>query len=80
MTEMTGPDLEVTVRRSSGTAVVEVAAELDLASAQTLADVLRALEAPCDRVILDLSRLTFIDSIRLEARDHRAPARRAGRL
>jgi anti-sigma B factor antagonist len=53
---------DVTVQRSSGTAVVQVAGELDLASAPTLTDALRGLEQPCARVVLDLSRLTFIDS------------------
>ena len=73
MTDMTGPDFEVTVQRSSGTAVVQPAGELDLESAQTLGDVLRGLEPPCDRVILDLSRLTFIDStgLRLAVSEHR---------
>jgi anti-sigma B factor antagonist len=73
MTETTGPDFEVTVRRSSGTAVVQVAGELDLASAPALADVLRSLEPPCDRVILDLSGLAFIDStgLRLAITEHR---------
>ena len=73
MTDMMGPDFGVTVQRSSGTAVVEVAGELDLASAPTLADVLHDLEPPCDRVILDLSRLTFIDStgLRLAIAVHR---------
>jgi len=73
MTDATGPDFEVTVQRSSGTAVVQVTGELDLESAQTLADVLRGLEPPCDRVILDLSRLTFIDStgLRLAITEHR---------
>ena len=73
MTEMAGPDFEVTVQRSSGTAVVHVAGELDLASAPALADALRNLEPPCDHVILDLSRLTFIDStgLRLAISEHR---------
>lgn len=73
MIEMTDPDFEVTVQRSSGTAVVQVAGELDLASAPALADVLRNLERPCDHVILDLSRLTFIDStgLRLAITEHR---------
>ena len=73
MMDATGPDFEVTVRRSSGTAVVQVAGELDLASAPTLADMLRDLEPTCDRVILDLSRLTFIDStgLRLAIAEHR---------
>jgi anti-sigma B factor antagonist len=73
MMDATGPEFEVTVQRSSGTAVVQVAGELDLASAPTLADMLRDLEPPCDRVILDLSRLTFIDStgLRLAIAEHR---------
>jgi anti-sigma B factor antagonist len=73
MIDATGPDFEVKVQRSSGTAVVQVAGELDLASAPTLADMLRDLESPCDRVILDLSRLTFIDStgLRLAIAEHR---------
>jgi anti-sigma B factor antagonist len=73
MTEATGPDFEVTVQRSSRTAVVQVAGELDLASAPALADVLRSLEPPCDRVILDLSGLAFIDStgLRLAIAEHR---------
>jgi anti-sigma B factor antagonist len=73
MTDTTGPDFEVMVQRSSGTAVVQVAGELDLESAQTLADVLRGLEPPCHRIILDLSRLTFIDStgLRLAVAEHR---------
>lgn len=73
MTDTVEPDFEVTVERSSGTAVVQVAGELDLASAPTLADVLRDLEPSCNRVILDLSRLTFIDStgLRLAIGEHR---------
>jgi anti-sigma B factor antagonist len=71
--ETTGPDFDVTVQRSSGTAVVQVAGELDLVSVPTLAEVLRDLEPPCDRVILDLSGLTFIDStgLRLAITEHR---------
>jgi anti-sigma B factor antagonist len=73
VTETMDPYFEVTVQRSSGTAVVQVAGELDLASARTLADALCGLEQPCDRVILDLSRLTFIDStgLRLAMTEHR---------
>lgn len=73
MTDATRPDFEVTVQRSSGTAVVQVAGELDLASAPTLADMLLELEPPCDWVILDLSRVTFIDStgLRLAIAEHR---------
>jgi anti-sigma B factor antagonist len=56
------PDFEVSVLRRAGTAVVHVAGELDIATVPVLADVLHGLESPCDRVVLDLSELTFIDS------------------
>ena len=73
MTETPDRDFEVTVQRLSGTAVVQVAGELDIASAGTLAGVPREVQQPCDRVILDLSRLTFIDStgLRLALTEHR---------
>jgi anti-sigma B factor antagonist len=54
-------DFEVSVQRSGGTAVVRVIGELDVATAPVLAGTLYRLEAPCDRVVLDLSALTFID-------------------
>jgi anti-anti-sigma factor len=53
---------EVSVERLNATAVVHVAGELDLATTPRLSAVLRALEQPCDRVVLDLSELAFIDS------------------
>ena len=73
MTEVPQPELEVSVQRSAGEAIVRVVGELDVASAQALSDVLHSLERPCDRVILDLSELTFIDStgLRLAVAEHR---------
>jgi anti-anti-sigma factor len=53
---------DVSVERLDGTAVVHVAGELDLATTPRLSAVLEALEQPCDRVVLDLSALAFIDS------------------
>jgi anti-sigma B factor antagonist len=73
MTEAMDPPFEVVVQRSSATAVVRLVGELDIASVEGLADVLRSLERPCDRVILDLSDLTFIDStgLTLAITEHR---------
>lgn len=66
---------EVSIERLNGTAVVHVAGELDLATTPTLSAVLHTLEQPCDRVVLDLSELAFIDSTGLSltvAEYHRA--------
>jgi anti-sigma B factor antagonist len=62
MTEAVAPEFDVSVERLSATAVVRVSGELDIATVPALADVLRGLEQPCDRVVVDLSGLTFIDS------------------
>jgi anti-sigma B factor antagonist len=62
MTEALAPQFDVSIQRLSATAVVRVSGELDIATVPALTDVLRGLEQPCDRVVLDLSRLTFIDS------------------
>ena len=53
------------MQRFARTVVVRVAGELGVATAPLLADVLDDLEPPCDRVVLDLSTLTFIDSARM---------------
>jgi anti-sigma B factor antagonist len=53
---------DVSVERLDGTAVVHVAGELDLATTPSLSAVLHGLEQPCDRIVLDLSELSFIDS------------------
>jgi anti-sigma B factor antagonist len=66
------PEFGILVQRSAGTAVVRVVGELDIATAPAVADALSRLEAPCDRVVLDLSGLTFIDStgLRLAIAEH----------
>ena len=56
------PDFEVWVQRFARTAVVRVVRELGLTTTPLLADVLDDLESPCDRVVLDLSAPTFIDT------------------
>jgi anti-sigma B factor antagonist len=62
ITEALAPRFDVSIERLSATAVVRVRGELDIATVPALTDVLRGLEQPCDRVVLDLSGLTFIDS------------------
>jgi anti-sigma B factor antagonist len=73
VTEAMDPRLQVAVQRSSATAVVSVAGELDLASVPELAELLRDLEPPFDRVVLDLSELAFMDStgLTLAITEHR---------
>jgi anti-sigma B factor antagonist len=62
MTQEQIQDFEVSVERRAGTAIVHVVGELDLATAPTLTSALRDLERPCERVVLDVSGLEFIDS------------------
>jgi len=62
MTEALAPQFDVSIERLAATAFVRVSGELDIASVPALTDALRGLEQPCDRVVLDLSGLTFIDS------------------
>jgi anti-sigma B factor antagonist len=62
MTQEQIQDFEVSVQRRAGTAIVHVVGELDLATAPTLTSALRDLERPCERVVLDVSGLEFIDS------------------
>jgi anti-anti-sigma factor len=76
------PDgLTVRLERKGGRAALILAGELDLASAETLSDKLRAVEAERPPVIaLDLRRVGFLDSsgLALAARAH-TRARREGR-
>jgi anti-sigma B factor antagonist len=62
LTQQQTEDFEVSVERRAGTAIVHVVGELDLATAPTLTSALRDLERPCERVVLDVSGLEFIDS------------------
>jgi anti-sigma B factor antagonist len=54
------------------TAIVRLGGELDLATAPELTEVLHGLESSCERVILDLAGLEFIDStgLRLAVTKH----------
>jgi len=65
-------DFDVSVERVADTAIVHVSGELDIATTPTLRDVLEGLEGACERVVLDLSALTFMDStgIRLAVTEH----------
>jgi anti-sigma B factor antagonist len=73
MTEIRSNALNIAVARDETTAIVRLMGELDLATAPILDAALQDLEAPCERVVLDLSRLTFIDStgLRLVFSAHR---------
>ena len=66
------PEFDVSVERDGTTAIVRLAGELDLATAPELTEVLHALDAECERVILDLTALEFIDStgLRLAVTEH----------
>ena len=65
------PRFDIAVERAGSTAIVRLAGELDLATAPELTDVLQGLE-PCRRIILDVTRLEFIDStgLRLAVTEH----------
>jgi anti-sigma B factor antagonist len=66
------PPFEIAVERSGTTAIVRIAGELDLATVPQLTEVLHGLEPACERVILDLTSLEFIDStgLRLAVTEH----------
>jgi anti-sigma B factor antagonist len=60
--------LELREVRSEGRLTIELEGEVDLASAQLLADVLTAIDATAlETVVVDLRELTFIDSTGLRA-------------
>jgi anti-anti-sigma factor len=66
------PQFEVSVEHSGTTAIVHLAGELDIGTAPALAEALQSLERPCERIILDLTSLEFIDStgLRLAVVEH----------
>jgi anti-anti-sigma factor len=58
------PDLSISVRRTSGEAVVTLVGEIDMSTVQRLAKVVDEMlvtEVP-PRIVLDLSGVTFCDS------------------
>ena len=72
MSDNHGPRFDVLVERTGTTAIVRLVGELDLATAPELTDVLHGLEPGCQRIILDLTGLEFIDStgLRLAVTEH----------
>lgn len=75
-------DLVLDVERAADVATVSVAGEVDIDSGGRLADVLRDLGPECSTVVVDCSRLSFIDSTGLAIllRGHRDLEERDGRL
>jgi anti-sigma B factor antagonist len=57
------PRFDCTVRDGGVDAWVRVTGELDIATAPQLAETLRQAEEHCQRVVLDLRELTFMDSV-----------------
>ena len=72
MSNHNGPLFDVSVELAGTTAIVRLAGELDIATAPELTEVLHGLEPSCNRVILDLTGLEFIDStgLRLAVTEH----------
>jgi anti-sigma B factor antagonist len=72
MSEQQRSGFEVSIERSGTTAIVHLAGELDLATAPELEETLNALRPVCERIILDLADLEFIDStgLRLAVVEH----------
>ena len=64
--EMEQP-FEITVEEREGHALVGLCGEFDLAAVEAMETALRPLEARFSTVILDLRRVTFLDSTRLRA-------------
>ena len=60
------PQFSIETRSRNGTATLELVGELDMASAPELQCRLNDLP-PCDLVVLDLRRLSFLDSTGLGA-------------
>ena len=71
-----GDELSVTVRRERGVAVAEVAGDIDISTVARLRENLLELADSGQPLIVDLNRITFIDSSGLGALV--ATARRAG--
>ena len=77
------PALRTSVRREGSTAIVSVAGELDLATAEGLRSRLSTVVAakpPPERLVLDLAELEFVDASGISALLHaqRALAARGG--
>ena len=63
---MTAGELTVSVSEHDDAVVIRATGEIDMASGLTLREaVVDAVAAGCDRIVLDLAGVTFIDSIGL---------------
>ena len=71
-----GDELSVTVRRERGVAIAEVTGDIDMSTGPRLREALSGLADSGQPLIVDLNRVTFIDSSGLGALV--ATARRAG--
>jgi len=71
-----GDELSVAVRRERGVVIAEVAGELDMSTGPRLSEHLSTLADSGQPLIVDLNRITFIDSAGLGGLI--ATARRAG--
>lgn len=60
---MAGAELDITVRRQDGTAVVSVAGEIDVYTSPLLQEhLVEVLRDGSSSIVLDLSEVTFLDS------------------
>ena len=64
---MTTPAFELNSSRAADILIVEVAGEVDMATAPQLAEAVEGASGPCRRVVVDLSEVTFLDSSGLRA-------------
>ncbi len=64
---MTEPLFDIRSTKSAGALVVEVAGEVDMATAPQLKQALNAALSGTRRVVVDLSNVTFLDSTALNA-------------
>ena len=66
MSHQIGPQFDIAVERAGTTAIVRLAGELDLATAPALRDRLcAAIDAGRHRLVVDLSAVSFLDSVAL---------------
>lgn len=67
---MSDAPLELRSSRTAGAVVLEIVGEIDMATAPDLARAIESGVDDADRVVVDLSRVTFLDSSALNALVH----------
>jgi anti-sigma B factor antagonist len=67
---MTAPPFELRSSRTDGTLIVDVVGEIDMATAPELAAAIGAADGGVQRVVVDLSDVSFLDSSALNALVH----------